>query len=109
MIAGEDSPVVANLRKAGAIIIGRTNTPEFSLRWFTNNPLRGLTKNPWNEAVTPGGSSGGAAAAVALGIGAIAHGNDLGGSLRYPAYACGLATIKPSLGRIPAFNPTGAE
>ncbi len=109
MIAGEDSPVVANLRKAGAIIIGRTNTPEFSVRWFTNNPLRGLTKNPWNEAVTPGGSSGGAAAAVALGIGAIAHGNDLGGSLRYPAYACGLATIKPSLGRIPAFNPTGAE
>ena len=109
MVAVTDSPVVANLRKAGAIIIGRTNTPEFSLRWFTDNPLRGLTKNPWRDDITPGGSSGGAASAVALGIGAIAHGNDLGGSLRYPAYACGLATIRPSFGRVPAFNPTGAE
>ena len=106
LIASDDSPVVANLRRAGAIIIGRTNTPEFSYRWFTDNPLRGLTKNPWSEAHTPGGSSGGAAAAVALGIGAIAHGNDLGGSLRYPAYACGVATIRPSLGRVAAFNAT---
>ena len=109
VIAKTDSPVVANLRKAGAIIIGRTNTPEFSLRWFTDNPLRGETQNPWKEGITPGGSSGGAAAAVALGIGDIAHGNDLGGSLRYPAYACGLATIRPSFGRIPAYNPTGSE
>jgi len=106
LVAQDDSPVVANLRKAGAIIIGRTNTPEFSYRWFTDNPLRGLTKNPWSDAHTPGGSSGGAAAAVALGIGAIAHGSDLGGSLRYPAYACGVATIRPSLGRIAAFNGT---
>ncbi len=105
-IASEHAPVVANLLKAGAIPVGRTNTPEFSLRWFTDNPLRGLTRNPWNSEVTPGGSSGGAAAAVALGIGDIAHGNDLGGSLRYPAYACGLATIRPSLGRVPAFNPS---
>ncbi len=104
-VAEEDSPVVANMRKAGAIIIGRTNTPEFSLRWFTDNPLRGLTRNPWNHDVTPGGSSGGAAAAVALGIGDIAHGNDLGGSLRYPAYACGVATIRPSMGRVPSYNP----
>lgn len=109
LVAPSDSPVVANLRKAGAIIIGRTNTPEFSYRWFTDNPLRGLTKNPWSEAHTPGGSSGGAAAAVALGIGAIAHGNDLGGSLRYPAYACGVATIRPSLGRVPAFNATAPK
>ena len=109
VVAKEDSPVVANLRRAGAIVIGRTNTPEFSLRWFTDNPLRGLTRNPWNHGVTPGGSSGGAAAACALGMGAIAHGNDLGGSLRYPAYACGLATIRPSLGRVPAYNPTAAE
>jgi len=109
LIAPSDSPVVANLRKAGAIIIGRTNTPEFSYRWFTDNPLRGLTKNPWSEAHTPGGSSGGAAASVALGIGAIAHGNDLGGSLRYPAYACGVATIRPSLGRVPAFNATAPQ
>ncbi len=107
--ADTDSPVVANLRKAGAIVIGRTNTPEFSLRWFTDNPLRGMTHNPWKEGITPGGSSGGAAAAVALGIGDIAHGNDLGGSLRYPAYACGLATIRPSFGRVPAYNPTAGE
>lgn len=107
--AKEDSPVVANLKKAGAIIIGRTNTPEFSFRWFTENPLRGKTLNPWNNDITPGGSSGGAAASVALGIGAIAHGNDVGGSLRYPAYACGVATIRPSLGRIPAYNPSAAE
>lgn len=96
VIAPDDSPVVANLRKAGAIVIGRTNTPEFSLRFFTDNPLRGLTRNPWRDDVTPGGSSGGAAAAVALGMGAIAHGNDLGGSLRYPAYCCGVATIRPA-------------
>ncbi len=106
VIADEHAPVVANLLKAGAIPVGRTNTPEFSLRWFTDNPLRGLTHNPWKRGVTPGGSSGGAAAAVALGIGDIAHGNDLGGSLRYPAYVCGQATIRPSLGRIPAFNPS---
>ncbi len=106
VIATEHAPVVANLLKAGAIPVGRTNTPEFSLRWFTDNPLRGMTHNPWKAGVTPGGSSGGAAAGVALGIGDIAHGNDLGGSLRYPAYACGLATIRPSLGRVPAFNPS---
>jgi amidase len=109
LIAPADAPVVANLRRAGAIVIGRTNTPEFSYRWFTDNPLRGRTLNPWHPDVTPGGSSGGAAASVALGIGAIAHGNDLGGSLRYPAYACGVATIRPSLGRVPAYNPSAAE
>ncbi len=109
VVATEDAPAVANLRKAGAIIIGRTNTPEFSLRWFTDNPLHGLTKNPWAEGITPGGSSGGGAAAVALGIGALAHGSDLGGSLRYPAYACGLATIRPSFGRVPGHNPSGPD
>jgi amidase len=108
-IAEEDSPVVSNLRAAGAIIIGRTNTPEFSYRWFTDNPLRGKTLNPWNKDITPGGSSGGASSSVALGIGAMAHGNDLGGSLRYPAYACGVATIRPSLGRVAAYNPTAPE
>ncbi len=104
VMATEDAPIVANLRRAGAIIIGRTNTPEFSYRWFTDNPLRGLTTNPWAVDRTPGGSSGGAAASVALGIGDIAHGNDLGGSLRYPAYACGVASIRPSLNRIAAYN-----
>lgn len=106
LVATDDAPVVRNLKQAGAIIIGRTNTPEFSLRYFTDNPLRGLTKNPWDPAITSGGSSGGAAVAVALGMGGIAHGNDLIGSLRYPAYCCGVTTIRPSFGRIPAYNPT---
>ena len=104
----EDSAVAANLKAAGAIVIGRTSTPEFSMRWFTSNPIYGVTKNPWNSNITPGGSSGGAAAAVAKGMCAIAHGNDLGGSLRYPAYCCGVATIRPSMGRVPAYNPCAA-
>jgi amidase len=103
-----DAPVVANLKKAGAVIIGRTNTPEFSMRWSTSNPLHGVTLNPWDATVTPGGSSGAAAAAVASGIGAIAHGNDLGGSLRYPAYCCGVTTIRPSFGRVPIGSPNQA-
>jgi amidase len=106
LLAPDDAPVVSNLRKAGAIVIGLTNTPEFSLRGFTDNPLHGLTLNPWDPAITCGGSSGGAAVAVALGIGAIAHGNDIGGSLRWPAHCTGLATIRPTLGRVPAFNPS---
>jgi len=109
VIAENNSPVVQNLINAGGIIIGRTNTPEVSYRWFTDNPLRGLTKNPWSEKITPGGSSGGAAASVALGIGDIAHGNDVGGSIRYPAYACGIAGIKPSFGRVPAYNPSAKQ
>lgn len=104
-VAAEDSAVVCNLRKAGAIIVGRTNTPAFSWRWFTDNDLHGQTLNPWSAGHTPGGSSGGAAAGVAAGIGAIAHGNDIGGSVRYPAYACGVAGLRPTFGRIPAFNP----
>jgi amidase len=105
-IAPGDSPVTANLKKAGAVIIGMTNTPEFSMRGFTDNPLHGQTKNPWDSTITCGGSSGGAAASIAAGIGAIAHGNDIGGSLRWPAYCNGIATIKPTQGRIPAFNPS---
>ncbi len=106
LVAAEDSAVVANLRRAGAILFGRTNTPALSMRWFTENDLHGRTLNPWHAGHTPGGSSGGAAAAVAAGIGPIAHGNDLGGSVRYPAYACGVPGIRPSFGRIPAYNPT---
>ncbi|MBI0433294.1 amidase family protein [Roseomonas sp. KE0001] len=109
LVATEDNPVVANLRRAGAVIIGRTNTPAFSLRWFTRNALHGHTRNPRNPALTPGGSSGGAGAAVAAGIGAIGHGTDIGGSIRYPAYACGVHGLRPTLGRIPAWNPSGAE
>ena len=106
MIAPGDSPVVANLRGAGAIVIGMTNTPEFSMRWFTDNPLHGLTRNPWDPEITCGGSSGGAGSSVAAGIGCIAHGNDIGGSLRWPAFCNGVSTIKPTQGRIPAFNPS---
>lgn len=103
-IAEHDSPVVANLRRAGAVIVGRTNTPAFSMRWFTRNSLHGHTLNPRNSALTPGGSSGGAAAAVAAGICALGHGTDIAGSIRYPAYACGLHGIRPSFGRVPAVN-----
>lgn len=103
-IAAHDSPVVSNLRNAGAIIIGRTNTPAFSMRWFTRNSLHGHTLNPRNPALTPGGSSGGAAAAVASGMCAIGQGTDIAGSIRYPAYACGLHGLRPSLGRVPAVN-----
>lgn len=109
LIATTDSPVVSNLRKAGAIIIGRTNTPAFSLRWFTRNSLHGHTLNPHNPDITPGGSSGGSAAAVASGICAIGHGTDIGGSVRYPAYACGVHGLRPTLGRIPAMNFTGPD
>src|SRR5437016_675804 len=109
LVAKSDSPPVANWRRAGAVIVGRTNTPAFSLRWHTDNELRGRTYNPWNRARTPGGSSGGAAAALAVGIAPLAHGNDLGGSIRYPAYCCGVAGIRPTLGRVPAYNQTAAE
>lgn len=109
LIAKADSPLVTNLRKAGAVLLGRTNTPAFSLRWFTRNSLHGHTRNPWDPAITPGGSSGGAAAGLAAGIGAIAHGTDIGGSIRYPAYACGVHGLRPTLGRIPAWNQTGAD
>ncbi|HJT13580.1 MAG TPA: amidase, partial [Dongiaceae bacterium] len=106
VIAPADSPVVANWRKAGAVFIGRTHAPAYSLRWDTDNALRGRTYNPWAKARTPGGSSGGAGAAVAAGIGPISHGNDYGGSIRYPAYCCGVAGIRPTMGRVPAFNPS---
>lgn len=106
LIAPEDSPFVTNLKNAGAVVIGRTNTPEFSFRGTTDNPLHGRTFNPWNDWASAGGSSGGAGSAVMAGMGAIAHGNDIGGSLRFPAAANGAATIKPGLGRTPAYNPS---
>jgi amidase len=105
-IASEDAPVVAHLRAAGGIIIGRTNSPCFGMRWFTGNDLYGETRNPWDFSRTPGGSSGGAAAAVASGIGVIGQGNDIAGSVRYPAYCCGLVGLRPTLGRVPAFSVT---
>jgi amidase len=104
VIARSNSPVVDNLRKAGAVMLGRTNCPAFSYRWFTTNLIHGDTKNPRDPAVTPGGSSGGAGAAVAAGIGQIAHGTDIAGSIRFPAYACGVHGLRPTVGRVPAFN-----
>jgi amidase len=104
VIARADNPVVANLRKAGAVILGRTNCPASSYRWFTTNLMHGDTKNPRDPSLTPGGSSGGAGSAVAAGIGHIAHGTDIAGSIRYPAYACGVHGLRPTMGRIPAFN-----
>ena len=103
-VAKSNSPVIDNLRKAGAVILGRTNCPAFSYRWFTTNLIHGDTKNPRDPGVTPGGSSGGAGAAVAAGIGHIAHGTDIAGSIRYPAYACGVHGLRPTVGRIAAFN-----
>src|SRR5258707_1023918 len=104
VIAATNSPVIDNLRKAGAVILGRTNCPAFSYRWFTTNLIHGDTKNPRDPALTPGGSSGGAGAAVAAGIGHIAHGTDIAGSIRYPAYACGVHGLRPTFGRVAAFN-----
>ena len=106
IIARADSPAVANLKNAGAVIVGRTNTPAFSFRLDTVNDLRGRTYNPWSKTHTPGGSSGGAASSVAAGIVPLAHGTDIAGSVRFPAYCCGLASIRPSFGRVPSFNPT---
>ena len=108
VIANEDAPVVSHLRGAGAVFIGRTNSPCYGMRWFTGNALHGETRNPWDMARTPGGSSGGAASAVAVGIGPIAQGNDIAGSIRYPAYCCGLAGLRPTLARVPAYSPTAA-
>ena len=100
VVAVEDSPVVANLRRAGAVIIGRTNTPAFSWRWFTDNALHGRTLNPWDAGVTPGGSSGGSAAAVAADLCLAATGTDTGGSIRQPAAFTGIVGIKPTYGRV---------
>jgi amidase len=109
-IATTDAPQLANWRRAGAVFLGRTNTPAFSIRWFTDNVLHGRTYNPWAAGRTPGGSSGGAAAAVATGMGALAQGNDIGGSVRYPAAACGVVGLRPTVGRVPSlFGPPGGD
>jgi amidase len=96
-----DAPVVARMKAAGAIPIGRTNLSEMGLRLGADNPLRGLTRNPWDPRLTAGGSSGGDAAAVATGMTPLGLGTDLGGSLRVPAHCCGVFTLKPTSGRIP--------
>ncbi len=109
LVAATNSPVVDALEAAGAVVVGRTNTPAFSYRWFTDNLLHGKTFNPHDRSRTPGGSSGGAAAAVASGIGHLAHGTDIAGSIRYPAYACGVHGLRPTLGRVAALNETTGD
>jgi len=96
----EDAPVVRHLKNAGAIVIGRTNMPDFGLRWHTDNDLNGPTLNPWNPTRTPGGSSGGEAAAIATGLSPLGIGNDMGGSTRQPAVNCGITGLRPSRGRV---------
>jgi amidase len=96
-----DAPQVANLRQAGAIPIARTNLPDFALRWHTDNAVYGATRNPWDASRTPGGSSGGEGAALATGMTPLGVGNDLGGSLRWPAQCNGISSLKPTFGRVP--------
>ena len=98
----EDAPAVARLRENGAILLGRTTTPEFGWKGVTDSPLTGITRNPWNPEMTPGGSSGGAAVAAATGMGALHIGTDGGGSIRIPAGFTGIVGFKQSFGRIPA-------
>ncbi|MBA2960556.1 MULTISPECIES: amidase [Ramlibacter] len=99
-VPAADELPVARLRAAGAVVVGKTNCPEFTLHGYTANALFGVTGNPWNPALTPGGSSGGAVAAVALGIGPLALGTDGGGSLRRPAGYTGVVALKPTVGRV---------
>jgi aspartyl-tRNA(Asn)/glutamyl-tRNA(Gln) amidotransferase subunit A len=99
----DDAPAVARLREHGAVLLGKTTTPEFGWKGVTDSALTGITRNPWNPAKTPGGSSGGAAAALAAGMGALAVGTDGGGSIRIPCSFTGLFGIKPSFGRVPAW------
>ena len=99
----EDAPVSARLREHGAVLLGKTTTPEFGWKAVTDSPLTGITRNPWNTSTTPGGSSGGAAAACALGMGALHIGTDGGGSIRIPASFTGIFGLKPSFGRVPAY------
>lgn len=98
-----DAPAVARLREAGAVLIGKTTTPEFGWKGVTDSKLTGVTRNPWNLATTPGGSSGGSAAALAARFAPLALGTDGGGSIRIPAHFTGTFGLKPSFGRVPAY------
>src|SRR2546425_839751 len=99
-VPDEDAIAVARLRAAGALVLGKTNTSEFGHKAVTENPLFGVTRSPWNPALTPGGSSGGAAVGVASGCGPLALGTDGGGSIRIPAAFCGVVRFKPSYRRV---------
>ena len=106
----EDAPATARLREAGAVLVGKTATPEFGCKGETNSPLTGITRNPWDPSKTPGGSSGGTASAVAAGLGPLSVGTDGAGSVRIPAAFCGNFGLKPSFGRVPAYplSPFGS-
>jgi amidase/aspartyl-tRNA(Asn)/glutamyl-tRNA(Gln) amidotransferase subunit A len=101
-----DAPAIARLRSAGAVMLGLTTTPEFGWKAVTDSPYSGVTTNPWNSSLTPGGSSGGAAVAAATGAGVLHLGTDGGGSIRIPSSFTGIFGIKPSYGRVPAFPPS---
>ncbi len=101
-VVGSDAPAVERMRAAGAIPIGRTNLPDLGLRVATESSLHGITRNPWHPGLTAGGSSGGEASAIASGMSPLGLGNDLGGSLRNPAHCCGITSLKPSTGVVPA-------
>ncbi len=101
-----DSPVTARMRENGLVLLGKTTTPELGWKAVTDSPLDGITRNPWNPALTPGGSSGGSAVAVATGMGELSVGTDGGGSVRIPASFCGVVGFKPTGGRIPLY-PAG--
>lgn len=102
----EDSPAVARARESGAVFLGKTTTPEFGWKAVTDSPKYGITRNPWNPERTPGGSSGGSAAALAAGFGHAAIGTDAAGSVRIPAAFCGLVALKATTGRIPTYPPS---
>jgi aspartyl-tRNA(Asn)/glutamyl-tRNA(Gln) amidotransferase subunit A len=108
-VAPQDAPSVARLRAAGAIFVGRTNLPEFAWRGSTDNRLFGESRNPWDLTRTPGGSTGGGAAAVAAGLGPLALGSDGAGSIRIPASFCGLVGFKPTFGRVPMYPAAGGN
>ena len=101
-----DAPAVANLKAQGAVLLGKTTTPEWGWKGVTDSPLTGVTRNPWDRTRTPGGSSGGSAAAVASGLGPLSVGTDGGGSIRIPASFCGVVGLKPTHGRVPVYPPS---
>lgn len=103
----EDAPLVARLRSHGAILLGKTTTPEYGWKGVTDSPLTGITRNPWDPAKTPGGSSGGAAAAAAACMGPLHHGSDGGGSIRMPSGYTGIYGLKPTFGRVPTWPASG--
>src|SRR6185369_13706625 len=107
-VPSEDAPAVARMKAAGGILLGKTNTPTFGWVGITDNLVFGVTRNPWNLERTPGGSSGGAGAAVAAGLGPLALGTDGGGSIRKPASFCGIVGHKPSFGRVPVYPASAA-